>query len=120
MSKHRIVILSFAITLIAVLVAGGAAQAATVAHVKVGANGNTFSPKVKSVSTNTKVVWTNVGGNHTVTAYSSNWSKKASLGSGASTSFTFKNKGTYKYRCTIHSTLSGGSCSGMCGVIKVG
>lgn len=101
-----------------VLAMTGVAQASVT--VKVGANGaNKFSPASKSISKGTKVVWKDVNGSHTVTAYGGNWSKNASLDNGESTSFTFKKTGTFKYRCTIHSSLSGGSCSGMCGKITV-
>jgi plastocyanin len=96
----------------------GVAQAGTVT-VKVGVNGNHFGPASKSVPTNTKVVWKGISGSHTVTAYSKNWSKSASVSAGSSTAFTFKKPGVYKYRCTFHSSLSGSTCSGMCGKIVV-
>ena len=116
----------------------GVAEGGTVS-IKVGASGNTFSPKSKGVAKGTKVKWCNSGNTtHTVTAYSGSWNKNTSLGgsaagtgggtgggwapqakAGSCTSFAFKKTGTFKYRCTIHSTLSGNKCSGMCGVIKV-
>ncbi len=105
--------------LVVVLAMTGVAEGGTVT-VKVGASGNTFSPKTKSVPKGTKVVWKDAGGTHTVTAYSKNWTKNTTLSGTASTRFTFKRAGVYKYRCTIHSTLSGGVCSGMCGKIVVG
>jgi plastocyanin len=105
--------------LVLLLAMTGVAQAGT-ATVKVGVNGSHFGPATKSVPTGTKVIWKGISGSHTVTAYSKNWSKNASVGSGGSTAFTFKKAGVYKYRCTIHSTLSGSTCSGMCGKIVVG
>ena len=115
--KRSLVIL---MALMVVLAMTGVADGGTVT-VKAGASGSTFSPKTKSVPKGTKVVWKNVGTTtHTITSYSSNWSKNTSLAKGNSTSFTFKNSGTFKYRCTIHSSLSGGVCSGMCGKISVG
>ena len=105
--------------LMVVLAMTGMAEGGTVT-VKVGASGSTFSPKSKSVPKGTKVVWKNVSGSHTVTAYSKNWSKNTSLSGSKTTSFTFNKTGVYKYRCTIHSTLSSGVCSGMCGKITVG
>ena len=116
MLKRPLVVL---MALMVVLAMTGAAEGGTVT-VKVGASGSTFSPKSKSVPKGTKVVWADQGGSHTVTAYSKNWTKTTHLSGMASTSFTFKSAGVYKYRCTIHSTLSGGVCSGMCGKITVG
>lgn len=108
------------VVLMVVLGMTGVASAGTVT-VKAGASGNHFSPSAKSVPKGTKVVWKNVSvTKHTVTSYSKNWSKKTGLPAGSSTSFVFKTKGVYKYRCTLHSTLSGGVCSGMCGKITVG
>jgi plastocyanin len=89
------------------------------ASVLVRAKCNFFSPKSVSVAKGTKVVWKSVCKSHTVTAYSSNWSKNVTLAQGQTTSRTFKSKGVYKYRCRFHSTLSGGVCSGMCGKVIV-
>ena len=116
MKKAAILILALALVFAMI----GPASAGTVL-VKAGVNGNHFGPAKKTVARGTKVAWKNVSGvTHTVTAYSKNWSKKKSLAPGTRTSFTFSAPGTYKYRCTIHSTLTNGVCSGMCGVIKVG
>ena len=54
-----------------------------------------------------------------VTAYKGNRNKNVTLSQGQTTSFTFNNAGVYKFRCTIHSTLSNGVCSGMCGKVVV-
>jgi len=80
----------------------------------------TFRPKKLQVGTGTRVVWKSVSGTHTVTAYSNNWSKNTTISTGDTTSFTFSNAGRYKYRCTFHSTLSNGVCTGMCGKVIVG
>ena len=90
--------------------------------VRVKATSNkTWNPSSKTVAKGTKVVWKNpTGTKHTVTAYSNNWSKDTTIKPGERTSKTFNNRGTYKYRCTIHSIVSlEGTCSGMCGRIKV-
>lgn len=113
---------SFVLIAALVLVLGiaGAAMAASVT-VKVGVNGsNKFGPASKSINKGDKVVWKGVDGNHNVTAYSSNWSKSTTVNDGDTTSFTFRKTGVFKYRCTLHSNLSSGSCSGMCGKITVG
>ena len=69
----------------------------------------------------TKVTWKAVNGSHTVTSISKNWSKNSTLGSGATTSFTFKTAGTYRFRCTFHSDYNPTTkkCTGMCGKVVV-
>ena len=79
-----------------------------------------WKPRAVSVATGTKVKWTAVVGTHTVTAVSKNWSKNTTISAGQSTSFTFKKAGTYRFRCRFHSTLSNGTCTGMCGKVVVG
>ena len=96
--------------------AAGAAAAATVK-----ATGNkSWSPKTKSVSRGTKVVWKNPSSDsHNLVAYRGGWSKSSSLPEGGKTSYKFNKSGTYRYRCTIHSDLDGSKCDGMCGKVKV-
>jgi plastocyanin len=80
-----------------------------------------WRPASLSVAKGSKVVWRMVDGTHNVTATSNNWNKSSgNLAQGARTGFTFKKNGTFKYRCTLHSTLSNGKCSGMCGKVIVG
>ena len=91
--------------------------------IKAGGNAscNWFRPAGVSVARGTKVVWKDVCGQHTVTSYSKNWSKNVTLTTvGQTTSFTFKTRGVFKFRCKFHSTLSNGVCSGMCGKVTVG
>ncbi len=93
------------------------------ATIKAGASGMMkFSPARLNVAVGTKVIWKNVSGTitHTVNAYGGNWTKATKLPPGASTSFVFKKKGKFHYRCKIHSSLVGGTCTGMCGVVIVG
>ncbi|MEA2579155.1 MAG: Copper binding protein plastocyanin/azurin family [Actinomycetota bacterium] len=99
------------------LASAGFAQAVTVIK---ATSTRHWNPASATVSKGTKVVWKNPTTlTHTVTAYKGNWSKNATLSSGGHTSFLFSNTGTFKYRCTIHSTLSNGVCSGMCGKVVV-
>ena len=101
------------------LVAGSAGIASASVVVK-ATSSRTWSPAKTLVAKGTKVVWKNPTTiSHTVTAYGGNWSKNTTIASGGSTAFTFKSTGRFRFRCTIHSTLVGGVCSGMCGVIKV-
>jgi plastocyanin len=85
-------------------------------------SGPRWKPKSVSINVGGKVTWKAVSGPHTVSAYKGPWNKNTSLSQGSTTSFTFKKKGVYKYRCLItgHSTLVNGVCSGMCGKVTVG
>lgn len=120
MPRSRLAIgLSIAAALMLVLAFTQVAGAATV--VKATAN-RTFSPHKVRIQHGNKVVWKNPSSSsltHTITAYAGHWSKNTTIHPGHSTSFTFSNSGTYKYYCTFHGNVSGGTCSGMCGVVKV-
>jgi plastocyanin len=96
------------------------AQAATVIKGVSTTSGFRWKPHAVSVAKGTKVVWRAVDGTHTVTAWKGNWSKNTTIAQGTSTSFTFKRTGVYRFRCTFHSTLANGVCSGMCGRVTVG
>jgi len=114
-----------AIVLVSALVVLGAAAIPAQAVTIVKASGTSlatghFKPKSLSVAKGTKVKWKAVEGFHTVTAYSRNWSKDSNLSVGNPTTFTFKRTGTFKYRCSFHSTLANGVCSGMCAKVVVG
>jgi plastocyanin len=79
-----------------------------------------WKPDSLHIAKGSKVVWKNpTGSKHTLTAYKGAWHKDVTLSPGSRTHFVFKKRGTYKYRCTIHSTLSQGVCSGMCGKVQV-
>ncbi len=80
----------------------------------------TWSPDFKHVVPGTKVIWRNpTDSTHTVTAYGGGWSKNATVAAGSRTSKKFRKEGTFRYRCTIHSTVTNGDCNGMCGTIHV-
>jgi plastocyanin len=83
-------------------------------------SGFRWRPKITDVAQGTKVVWKSVTGTHTVTAYGGGWSKNTTISAGERTSFTFNSSGVFKFRCTLHSTLTSGKCSGMCGKVVVG
>ena len=80
---------------------------------------NFYTPKNVTITHGSKVIWKGGCRSHTVTSSSSNWSKNTTIQNGQSTSRTFSSKGTYKFRCRFHSSVSGGQCSGMCGSVKV-
>lgn len=106
---------------LAVLLAAGSAGAVSAGSVTVKAtNGNVFRSEVTRVAKRTKVVWKNTSDRtHNVTATSGNWVKAATIPPGSATGFTFRQVGRYRYRCTIHSTLQNGKCTGMCGRVVV-
>ena len=91
------------------------AQASTTVTAKC----NFFSPKAVTVSRGATVTWKAVCRSHTITSYSSNWSKNTTLHTGQTTSRVFDATGLYRFRCRFHSSVSGGACSGMCGSVKV-
>ena len=99
-----------------VLALAGPAQAGTV---RVRGNNQRWHPHSVTISAGTRVIWRAVDTTHTVTAYRGNWSKDTTISAGSTTSFTFNNAGTYKYRCTIHSSIVNHRCEGMCGKVVV-
>lgn len=58
---------------------------------------------------------------HNFKPYEGPWNstKKVPLPPGAKVKRTFDDPGFYYYRCTLHSTLDGGACKGMCGFVHV-
>jgi len=84
-------------------------------------NGGRWRPRSLSVPVGSRVVWRSVEGTHNVRATSNNWNKSSDkLPPGSRTSFTFRRRGTYRYRCTFHSFFVDGQCSGMGGRVVVG
>jgi plastocyanin len=72
-----------------------------------------------TISKGDKVVWKNpTNVNHTVTFYKGA-SKNTTISEGERTSKKFRKRGAFLYRCTIHSKLNDGDCSGMCGHVHV-
>ena len=116
---RRLKLLVPAIALVTIFAMAPAANSAVVVKGVSGAAGFHWKPKITNITHGTKVTWKAISGNHTVTAYKGHWSKNTRINQGQSTSFTFSNAGVYKFRCTFHSTLSNGVCSGMCGKVVV-
>jgi plastocyanin len=108
-----------AVVVVAWLVLVPATSAQALVRVNATAS-HTFQPNRIHVARGTRVVWKSLSGTHTVTAYSSNWSKNTTISTGQTTSFRFRHRGVFLYRCLIHSTLVNGVCSGMCGRVRVG
>ena len=99
------------------LSASGAAIAGVDATIR--GSGTSWNPTRVRIGNGDTVRWRSVSGTHTVTAYGGGWSKNTRISAGETTRRTFSNDGVYRFRCTIHSTLSSGNCSGMCGRVVV-
>jgi plastocyanin len=101
----------------AVLVIGFAvpAQAAPV----IRGSGVSWSPVTLRVDRGAVVRWRGVSGTHHVRGYGGNWSFDRDLPAGTKVKRRFNTTGTFRYYCTIHGTVSGGACSGMCGRVIV-
>jgi plastocyanin len=66
-----------------------------------------FSPDTVTVAVGSMVTWTNNDSvTHTVSSLTGAF-ESGSMSPGGSFSFTFNQKGTYKYRCSIHTTMRG-------------
>jgi plastocyanin len=64
-----------------------------------------FSPSVLTVKQGTKVTWTNQdSAPHQIKSETFN---SDSLGQGESFNFTFSNKGSFNYICSIHPSMTG-------------
>ncbi len=81
--------------------------------------GTSWSPTTVRISAGDTIKWKAVSGTHTVTSYRTNWHFNLSLAQGATVSHRFSHAGTFRFRCMIHSTLTNGVCSGMCGKVVV-
>lgn len=86
-----------------------------------GSPGNfVWQPDIRHASPGDRIVWKNpTTATHTVTAYGGGWSKNVKLAPGERTRKRFEKKGIYEFRCTKHSQLQDGECSGMCGYVHV-
>ena len=81
--------------------------------------GVSFAPGAATVQRGETVKWLAVSGSHDVVAYGHNWSFSKQLPAGERVKRRFRVVGVYRFRCTYHSSLIGGVCSGMCGTITV-
>jgi plastocyanin len=125
MSKRRtctsIVLAAFlVVTAIAASTAAAKGRQAPARATKtVRASGVSWSPATVRISRSDVIKWRAVSGTHTVTAYGDNWSFNKDLSTGDVEDRTFRRAGTFRFRCTIHSSLANGQCSGMCGKVVV-
>ena len=86
----------------------------------VSASDSAWNPVKTAVTRGARVIWKNpTSVTHDVVAYGGKWSFSKTIAPGQSVSYSFSNAGTFLFRCTLHSYVSGGVCHGMCGRIVV-
>ena len=113
MPTRRIVL---TVALAAGLAIGAAAPAAAVT---IRGSGTRWRPSSVDIDRGDRVRWRAVSGTHTVRAYDGNWTFSERLSPGESASRRFRQRGTYRFFCSIHGNVAGGDCTGMCGRVRV-
>lgn len=82
-----------------------------------------WKPDFRHIVVGDRIAWKNpadLDTLHDVKSYGKNWDmEKVNLSPGEVHRKRFKRPGSFRYRCTIHSNLENGTCSGMCGLIHV-
>ena len=106
--------------LIAAMVVAATASSASAATIVRG-NAMRWRPATVTIARGGAVKWKAVDVHHTVRSYGSNWAYSKQVHPGTSTApRRFNKRGTYRFYCTIHGSVAGGTCSGMCGKVVVG
>jgi plastocyanin len=79
-----------------------------------------WNPRRVDIGRGDRVRWSNpTGSTHNVRAWGGGWTFFEVLSPGEGARKTFRKRGKFKFRCTLHSTVSGGRCQGMCGLVTV-
>jgi plastocyanin len=80
-----------------------------------------WDPKTQEIFKNDKIIWRNpTDDEHNVKSWGGNWDyRSGELETGEFAEKRFRNRGTFRYRCTYHSFVDDGVCNGMCGKIRV-
>ncbi len=78
-----------------------------------------WSPRLTRIARGTTIEWLAVTNHHRIVAYGGNWRFDRALPNGATVDRRFTRRGTFRFRCRIHSTMVNGLCQGMCGKIIV-
>lgn len=109
------------IGVVAALVVGltAAASVPATAAVVIKGGGTRWRPSVVDVDRRERVRWRAVSGTHTVRAYGGNWKFSKRIGPGQSVKRRFAKRGRYRFFCSIHGSVAGGNCTGMCGRVLV-
>jgi len=100
-----------------IMVLATAVPAAAVTVVR--GDGSRWRPATVSIARGGAVKWSAVFRSHVVKAYGGNWSYRRSIAQGDSVRRVFNSSGTFRFYCTIHGSVSGGNCTGMCGKVLV-
>ncbi len=83
------------------------------------ARSDSWRPSERHIFKGDKVRWKNVSNrDHNVRGYRG-WDFRHGLKEGTAFTKQFNNAGTFYFRCSIHSDLDNGVCSGMCGFVRV-
>jgi plastocyanin len=107
------------VTACAVVMVAATASASTATTVR--GSGTRWRPVSTSIARGGFIRWKAVLGNHVVKSYGSNWSYQRRIDQGEVTPRrAFNRRGTFRFFCTIHGNVTGGTCTGMCGKIVVG
>jgi plastocyanin len=104
------------VALVALLTIAAVAPATAVT---IRGSGTRWRPSSVDINRGDRVLWRAVSGSHTVRAYGGNWTYSRSLSEGASVSRRFRQRGTFRFFCSIHGNVAGGACTGMCGRVLV-
>ena len=112
---------NISVTLVlAAMIVGGIASTASAATIVRG-RVMRWRPATVTIARGGAVKWRAVDTHHTVRSYGTNWTYSAHLAAGTSTApHRFKRRGTFRFYCTVHGSVSGGVCTGMCGKVVVG
>ena len=89
------------------------------AAVTIRGSGTRWSPARVNIDRGDRVRWRATSGNHNVRAYGGNWTFSKQLNQGEAASKRFRQRGSYRFFCSIHGDVVGGQCSGMCGRVRV-
>jgi plastocyanin len=97
---------------------GGLSQASAVTVVKGYAQD--WRPRRVEIARGDIVKWRSIVRDHNVSSYKGRWDFHRQVREGDSIRYTFTRTGRYRYVCTLHGSVAGGECTGMCGVVTVG
>jgi plastocyanin len=96
-----------------------AATAIPASGATVRGSGTRWRPASVDIDRGDRVRWRAVSATHTVRAYGGNWTFSERLSAGESASRRFRQRGTYRFFCSIHGDVIAGNCTGMCGRVRV-
>jgi plastocyanin len=119
MRRSRFLRILLPLAVVALFALASGAALAT-GHTVKATSGNAWNPAKTTVTRGGRVTWSNpTYQDHPIVAYGGNWAFSKSLSHGGAVSRTFNSADTFKFRCTLHSYMSGGVCHGICGRVVV-